>query len=670
MIANVITRGKIKADPELSEQQRYRLLADHAIDLIWTMTPEGRFTYVSPSVQIVHGMTPEEFMQRPFDAMFTPESLLVARKALAEVAARVAAGLPAEVKGLELQELRKDKSVIWTEVNAVSVYDRHGRFIEILGITRDISKRKKAEEALRQSEERLRLISDNARDVVWTMELDGRITHVSPAIRNVRDITPEEAMRQPLEDIHTPESAAKVIAYMQALTQAVRDHQPLPGFRDDLAYYRKDGSTLWTEVIAYPVHRENGRVEIIGMTRDMSERKKAEQLIRENQTRLAEAERAAMVGELAGGIAHNFNNLLMVINGNAEMLARTMPGDDARRQDLEAITEAGLRAATLTQQLLAFGRRQALMPMEIDLQAFVTSFLPLVRNICGSNIALTVTEDNRAGIIFMDQQQLKQAILNLIFSARDAMPGGGNLQFRSGCRDFKTGDPGLKHGCEPGRYCYLAITDQGAVIDPEKLAYVFQPFYAHKHLGRGTDLGLASVEGTVGQSRGFVEAVSSAKTGNTFTMFLPWMKDARRGDEPVKSSPEIPIERGQGERVLLVDDDHEVRRVTTRLISKLGYQIIQAESGEQALAIAGADLSTFDAVVTDVVMPGMSGKELALRLREMRDDLPVLFISGYSPDELFPDGLPGTTTRFLAKPFTYESMAAQLKELGIRTNRP
>lgn len=246
MIANVITRGKIKADPELSEQQRYRLLADHAIDLIWTMTPEGRFTYVSPSVQIVHGMTPEEFMQRPFDAMFTPESLLVARKALAEVAARVAAGLPAEVKGLELQELRKDKSVIWTEVNAVSVYDRHGRFIEILGITRDISKRKKAEEALRQSEERLRLISDNARDVVWTMELDGRITYVSPAIRNVRDITPEEAMRQPLEDIHTPESAAKVIAYMQALTQAVRDHQPLPGFRDDLAYYRKDGSTLWT----------------------------------------------------------------------------------------------------------------------------------------------------------------------------------------------------------------------------------------------------------------------------------------------------------------------------------------------------------------------------------------------------------------------------------------
>lgn len=668
MTTHTIRQKHLEQEMRLSEKRQI-LLADHAMDVIWTLTLDGTFTYVSPSVKAVHGMTPREFMERPFDEMFTPESLDLARKTLDDARSHIEQGLPFRIKGLVLHERRKDGSLFWSEVNAVSMVDHDGAFNGILGFTRDITDRVKAEEALRRSEERFRLLAENARDVVWTMELNGTITYVSPSILHVRGITPEEAMHQPLEEILLPESAAKSIAYMQMLAQAAQRNEPLPSFRDDLAYYRKDGSILWTEVIVLPVLRPDGRVELLGVTRDISERKKAEQLIRENQERLAAAERAAMVGELAGGIAHNFNNLLMVVNGNAEMLGRTLPDDDVRKSDVLAIIDAGTRAATLTHQLLAFGRRQSLRPAEIALQPFISAFLPVLQNICGINVSLAITDVNRAGMVSADENQLKKSLMTLVANARDATPEGGRVTISSGRITFSKDDPRLKPGHTPGDYAYLAVNDRGAPIPPEILAHVFEPFFASKHLQQRYDLGLASVEGSVGQSGGFVEAASSASDGNTFTIFLPGIGEAVAVDKESTSTPAAEQLPGHGESVLLVDDDIDVRKITRRLLTRLGYRVIEAESGEEALKIFRDDPSAINFVATDVVMPSMSGQELARKLRLLRSDLPVLFMSGFSPEELFPEGMPSTGMSFLAKPFTIDAIANQLNALNLKPSR-
>jgi signal transduction histidine kinase/ActR/RegA family two-component response regulator len=475
-------------------------------------------------------------------------------------------------------------------------------------------------------------------------------------------------MREPVEKILVPESIEKVVAYLQAVREAQQSNETLPGFRADLTYYCKDGSLLWTEVIAHPVPRMDGRVEILGVTRDISERKKAEKLIQENQARLAAAERAAMVGELAGGIAHNFNNLLMIINGYGEMLAKTSPNDPGYSKYIASILDAGTRAASLTKQLLAFGRRQELVPQEIELKSFVAEFAPVLRSICDGNITWTISEDNQAGVVRIDQNQLKEAVMNLALNARDAMPAGGNLNIRTGQVYLDKTSARLKHDCPPGRYVYLSMTDSGEPIPADKLARIFEPFFAKNHLHRSADLGLASAEGVIGQSGGFVEATSSTATGNTFTIFLPWIRSGLAEKEAAVPPRAFAAATGKGACILLVDDETDVRKITARLLARLGHRIIEAESGERALAMTRADPLAIDILVTDVIMPGLSGQQLAARLREARPELPVLFISGYSPQELFPEGMPAAGMGFLAKPFTFAMLAGQMQKLLNKAN--
>ena len=378
------------------------------------------------------------------------------------------------------------------------------------------------------------------------------------------------------------------------------------------------------------------------------------------QARADRAERAEMVGRLAGGIAHDFNNLLTVINGYADLLADATPASDPRHEDARAIHDAGRRAAALTRQLLAFGRRLAVERTLVAVDGVVLGLMPMLRSLVGDTVEIVPPAGGAVGVVFVDQSQLEQIIVNLVLNARDAMHGGGRVTIETVDVTVRAGDPTLPASVPPGDYLRLSVSDTGTGIDAKTLAHIFEPFFTTKPRGLGTGLGLSSVEGIVAQMQGFMTVDSEVGKGSTFAVFLP-----RAAEEAARPTPTPPstVAVGGGESILLVDDEPDVRAVTARLLRGFGYGVVEAGSPAIAIAIVESGSTRIDMLVVDVVMPDMGGRELAARLAVLLPGLPTLFVSGRAPEWTHLDGFFDQRTNLMAKPFDADELGSRVRAL-------
>jgi CheY-like chemotaxis protein len=365
------------------------------------------------------------------------------------------------------------------------------------------------------------------------------------------------------------------------------------------------------------------------------------------------------VGQLAGGIAHDFNNLLTAIIGNAEFLRDDLPVGDPRQADLQEILDASSGAAGLTRQLLAFSRKQVLEPRVIAVAELVTGIERMLRRLLGEHIDLVKRLDHDTGNVRADPGQIEQVLVNLAVNAADAMPDGGTLILETENVELD-GDYTAQHaGVEPGPHVLLAVSDSGVGMSDEVKERLFEPFFTTKEPGRGTGLGLATVYGIVKQSGGSIWVYSEPGEGSTFKIYLPRVLD-REAEPP---APKIPVGARGTETVLLVEDDRLVRRLSRRALESRGYTVLEADGPSAALALASEHSGTIAALVTDVVMPGMSGRALAERMAEIRPKIKVLYTSGYTADAIARHGVLEPGVWFLQKPYSREALGAKLREV-------
>jgi len=513
--------------------------------------------------------------------------------------------------------------------------------------------------ALRASEERYRLISDNTADVIWLMDpVSTRATYVSPSIERLLGYSPEEAIAKGQQAALTPESyqyamrrMAEVLAALAAGDESMRTQT------NQLDQVRKDGSVVRVEVVTTILTDERGAVrEILGVTRDISERLQAE-------ARLAQSQKMESVGRLAGGVAHDFNNLLTVINGYAQMLLGDLGPANPMREGLEEIRKAGERAAGLTAQLLAFSRKQVLQPRAISLNGVVAAMQPMLARLVGEDVEVRVVLSVEECVVRADPHQMEQAIMNLAVNARDAMPLGGKLLIETAGVEWDSVCAQLHAGAHPGRYVLLAVSDTGQGMDEATRLKVFEPFFTTKGVGKGTGLGLSTVQGIVAQSDGHIEVYSEPGAGTTFKIYLPRVAEAVAAD--VRPKVVAPL-RGT-ETILVVEDQSEVRDYAAAALESLGYRVLKAGSAAEAMTICERGAERIDLVLTDVVMPGVNGLELAGRLAKLRPGMRILYMSGYTGNAIAERGLLHADAEFVTKPFGPGQLAAKVRmALGPR----
>jgi signal transduction histidine kinase len=404
----------------------------------------------------------------------------------------------------------------------------------------------------------------------------------------------------------------------------------------------------------------DGVAYLVGFGVDITARKKAEAARARLESQLLQSQKLEGIGRLAGGVAHDFNNYLTVINGYCDLLLSRLAPDDPDREGLIDARRAGERAATLTRQLLAFGRKQILSPSPVSLNQIVSSMETMLRRLVPENIEIATVLAPGLGAAMADTGQVGQVLMNLAVNARDAMPTGGTIRIETANVDLESATDEHDRDIAPGAYVTLTVTDTGVGMDERTRALIFEPFFTTKELGKGTGLGLAMVYGIVKQSGGAIAVRSEPGAGSAFTVYFPRV-DARVAQLP--STPVVERSRsGQG-TILLVEDQASVRSLIKRVLLSSGYHVIGAGSGPQALALPDSQVGSIDLLITDMVMPGMSGSELAKGLTARRKGLRVLFISGYAPNETVREGILEPGVAFLQKPFSPAQITATVDEI-------
>jgi two-component system cell cycle sensor histidine kinase/response regulator CckA len=401
-------------------------------------------------------------------------------------------------------------------------------------------------------------------------------------------------------------------------------------------------------------------IGIFGIAQDITDRKRLEE-------QLVVSQKMEAVGLLAGGVAHDFNNLLGVVMGYSDLVLDSFPPDDPRGHQVQQIKKAGLRATSLTRQLLAFSRKQIFQPRILDINALVTDFNKMLGRMVGEDIELVCNLKPGLGQIKADPGQIEQVIMNLVVNSRDAMPTGGKLIIETSNADLDEAYCQVHPAVEPGRYVMVAVSDTGAGMDAKTQTHIFEPFFTTKELGKGTGLGLATVYGVVKQSGGYIWVYSEVGKGTTFKIYLP------RTDEPVQTV--VAMDRGKpellrgSETILLVEDAESLRELTRMLLENNGFTVLVAENGTEAIELAEHKDQPIHLLLTDVVMPGMSGRELANYLTAKRPDMSVIYMSGYTNDAIAHHGVLDSGIVLIEKPFSQETLIRKLREVLDRTEK-
>jgi PAS domain S-box-containing protein len=515
---------------------------------------------------------------------------------------------------------------------------------------RERRERRRADEALRESEARKRAVLEAALDAIFTIDQYGRILEVNPATERTFGFAASEMVGQELAALIVPPALRE--AHRQGLERQRRTGEAkVLGRVLEMPALRRDGHEFPSELTISRVEVE-GSPLFVGFVRDVTERRSLEAQLRQSQKMEA-------IGRLAGGVAHDFNNLLTTILGYSDLLTEKLSQDPFLREGIEEIRKAGERAATLTRQLLAFSRKQVLTPVVLDLNVVVADLEKMLRRLIGEDIDMVTVLDKSLAHVKADPGQIEQVVVNLVVNSRDAMPRGGKLTIET--KNVRLDEVyAREHGyVAAGPYVLLAVSDTGSGMDSETRAHIFEPFFTTKGQGKGTGLGLSTVYGIVKQTGGSIEVYSEVSHGTTFKIYLPPALEALRSAPPgpaVRPSP-------GSETILLVEDEEGVRALTRRVLVTYGYTVLEALSGEDAVEVAGRYPGVIHLMVTDAVMPGMSGPQLARHLSSLRPDMRVLFVSGYTDDAIVRHGLLKPTEAFLQKPFSPDALARKVREV-------
>jgi len=525
--------------------------------------------------------------------------------------------------------------------------------LRALDLNRARAEQARAQEQLRQSEARYRTLVDGVRDVIFALAPDGTIASLNPAFETITGFPRDEWLGRPFEQLVHSDDLPLALELLSGVARG--EPRPVNQFR----IRTRKGDYRMGEFAATPQYREGQLASILGIGRDVTERLSLEQQLRQ-------AQKMEAVGRLAGGVAHDFNNILTAITGYADLLLEDLGTTDRRRDDIAEIRKAAERAAGLTRQLLAFSRQQVMQVRVLDLNDVVADTQNMLGRLLGEDIALVTRLDPALGAVKADPGQLEQVIMNLAVNARDAMPGGGKLTIETANAELDDTYVREHFPARPGSYVMLAVSDTGTGMSDEVQSHLFEPFFTTKEKGKGTGLGLATVYGIVKQSGGYIWVYTEPGHGTTFKIYLPRVAGApaQRASGPKAS----PVGAGT-ETVLLAEDEAAVRAVARHALERQGYTVLEASSGEAALDLAERHSGRIHLLLTDVIMPGMNGRALALRLSELRPDLRVVYMSGYTEEAITRHGVlePGLT--YVQKPFTPEGLARKVREVLDRQEK-
>jgi PAS domain S-box-containing protein len=641
---------KVQAESALAaSERRFRSLVQNSSDLVTIVSPDGTILYASDSAGRIVGHTPGSLVGTNLLSYVEDREVPLVQGLL-----QSANGKPSASGPVEFSLRRADGSPVWLEAVGTNLTND----ATIRGIVlnaRDVSERKRADRALRESEERYRDLFDNASDLVCMAAPDGPLLYVNKAWQQGTGYGEDEIGKMQLLQLVHPDCRAYYCEVSERVLKGERlDHV-------ELVFVPKAGVPITVEGNLSCTFKDGQPSVLRGIYRDVTERKRVEEHLRR-------AERMQAAGKLAGGVAHEVNNMMTGVIGFSEFLLRSLEPADPRRADVEEIIRAGNRAADVTRQLLAFTRQQFLRPQVLDVNVVVREMEKMLRRSLGEDHVLELQLSPTAGQLRADRGQLEQVLINLVLNARDAMTGHGRVTVQTAPAVWDQ-VYAQRHGgvdLPLGRYVMLAVSDTGSGMDREVQARIFEPFFTTKPIGQGTGLGLSTVYGIIKQSGGYIWVYSEPGQGSVFKVYLP---EALSGTtaEPISEQLEVPA--GGTETILVIEDEDIVRNLACRGLRDHGYAVIEARNGSQALHYVQQNPGTVDLVISDVVMPEMGGRELGHLLAQIDPDLPVLYMSGYTGDDVVQRGLLDPGAPFQQKPFTPGGLASKVRAMLDQDHR-
>jgi len=602
---------------------------------------EGVIESWNRGAERLFGYTAQEVVGRQL-SILVPDEL---QAGLAERSRRVSEG--ESIEPFVTTRKHKDGRLIPVEIKISSVINSEGTIVRRAAMVRDLTERMRVERALAESEEKLRAVVELAPDAVF-MASQGRFFMVNQAACDQLGYSREQLMQLKVRDIVAPRFVENVVSRLNG--------KLLPGVHES-AHLRADGVEVPVEAnFAKILFR--GELIVMGIARDISARKRAEAERKELEELLHQAQKMEAVGRLAGGVAHEFNNLLMVIQSYAETLHEELPAYGGLRNNTREIVKAVARASSLTHQMLAFSRKQVLTPALLDLNAVIRDAAKMLTRLIGEDVELQTKPGAGLWAVEADAGQIVQMLMNLTANARDAMPRGGQLTITTGNLSVEKGIAGARESLVPGDYAWLSVADTGMGFSSEVKEHIFEPFFTTKEVGQGTGLGLATVYGIVKQSGGYIHAYGEPGKGACFTIYLP----RAMGTVPVAAAVKAEAAPTGAETLLVVEDEEAVRQVICEYLRRQGYAVLSAENTQQALAVAGECKGMIDPLITDLVMPGQSGLELARKLTGLRPGMKTIYMSGHADDAIARHGVDRMEAIFLQKPFSMSTLARKVRE--------
>ena len=624
--------------------RRQSLAMDSSIEGIGILNEKGVHSYANSALAAMLGFdSPQKIVGQPWQVVY-------AFQPIAEIESQVRKGLRETGKWSgNLQLRRPDASRIPVEFHVGRMPDGG-----TVCVCRDLSQHQEAEKARAEAETKYRMLVEHVNAITYIADigLNGKWFYISPQVENILGFTPGEwlALSTNWDQLIHPDDLPVVIA-------AEEQSQNGYPFQAEFRVRRKDGREVWLSDTAVIVQGSDSHPVMEGIMVDITERKALE-------TQLQQSRKMEAVGRLAGGIAHDFNNLLTIISGYTELAMSRQNLPSEAHADIERIENASGRAAALVRQLLAFSRKQVLQPKILDLNKIVLNLDSLLRRLMDERIEMVTRVKDDLGKVKADPAQVEQVIMNLVVNARDAMPEGGRLVVET-CNTDLDANYALDHvPVKPGKYVMLAVSDTGVGMDRQTVAHIFEPFFTTKESGRGTGLGLSTVYGIVKQSGGYIWVYSEPGKGSTFKIYLPRVDEVSEGTSIAQAAPRS--QRGT-ETILIVEDEEAVRELIQTVLTEKGFDVIVSLDPQHAEKIASEFAGEIHLLLTDMVMPGMSGRELAERISAKRRDIRVLFMSGYTDNVITSGGMLQEGLAFLQKPFSPAALVRKVREVLSQT---
>ncbi len=639
-----ITKQKEAEEALRKAERKYRLIFEEALVGIYQSTPDGRLLSANAAMTRMYGLnTPEEFVAYITDVesqiYVDPSRRTEYKRLMAEQGG---------VRNFEVQVYRKNGTKMWLSVNGRAVCEGE-TIVRYEGSAEDITERKDLEDQLRLAQDQYREIFDNAIVGVFQSTPEGRYLTVNPAMAKMLGYGSPQELIGSITDI------GRQVYVDPDYRNVLKERAKKTGMVTNLEchVYRKDGSKAWFSVNLRAIFQDGQIIRYEGTNEDITQRKLLEDQLRQSQKMEA-------VGLLAGGIAHDFNNALGVITGYSDLLQSNLSRQSPLHRYAEEIAKAGRRAAALTRQLLAFSRKQVIQPVVLDLNSATRELERMLRRLIGEHIEIAFQRDSALGLVKMDPGQVEQVLMNLCVNARDAMPDGGKLCIQTANVELDETYAKQTGFVLPGSYVMLCVSDTGCGIEQETQRRIFEPFFTTKEPGKGTGLGLSTVYGIAKQNGGYIIVYSEVNKGSTFRLYLP-----RLGvDAKVHTEALLPEAVAIGiETVMVVEDEEALRILARTCLESNGYTVLDAPDAATALLLAENDGRRIDLLLSDVVMPGMGGRDLANRMRVLHPNVKVLFMSGYTNDLIGRHHVLEPGTELLEKPFTLHSLLSRVGKL-------